>query len=120
MGKGGQGKGQDAPEMGHWTDGYGYGNQWQGEQSGPYGGYGGKIAYAKGYNILPKTYYPLFLPKKSLVKVGAAFSSAMGNNDDSDGNGPGSAPDVAQTNGTKSSLSPFDDDRVARLELAIQ
>eukprot|EP00973_Karenia_brevis_P015086 2061361-Karenia_brevis.AAC.1 len=62
----------------------------------------------------------MFFPKNSLVKTGAALSSAMGCNDENDGNGPGSAPGVAQTIRTKSNLSPFDDDRVARLELAIQ
>eukprot|EP00973_Karenia_brevis_P063979 8891536-Karenia_brevis.AAC.1 len=64
--------------MGYWTDGYGYGDQLQGEQSGPHGGYGGKNAYAKGYNSLPKTRGPLFFPKHSPIRGGAALPSAMG------------------------------------------
>eukprot|EP00973_Karenia_brevis_P083302 11552263-Karenia_brevis.AAC.1 len=63
MGKGGQGKGQYAPEMGHWTDGYGYGNQWHGEKSGPYRGLRGQTCICEGYNSLPKTHYPMFCPK---------------------------------------------------------
>eukprot|EP00973_Karenia_brevis_P028230 3889288-Karenia_brevis.AAC.1 len=55
-----------------------------------------------------------------MVKVGAALTSALGYNDGNDDNGPGSAPGVAQIIGTKSNASPCEDDRVARLELAIQ
>eukprot|EP00973_Karenia_brevis_P056265 7825516-Karenia_brevis.AAC.1 len=46
--------------------------------------------------------------------------SALGYNDGNDGNGPGSAPGVAQTIGTKSNVHPCDDDRAARLELTIK
>eukprot|EP00973_Karenia_brevis_P076969 10688263-Karenia_brevis.AAC.1 len=55
-----------------------------------------------------------------MVKVGAALTSALGYNDGNDGNGPGGAPGVAHTVVTKSNVSPCDDDRAARLELAIK
>eukprot|EP00973_Karenia_brevis_P095733 12428850-Karenia_brevis.AAC.1 len=40
-----------------------------------------------------------------MVKVGAALTSALSYNDGNDGNGPGSAPGVVQTTGTKSNVS---------------